>query len=229
MGIESHAFSASPVGAASVLPLVLILQEHEAYREQLIAMVEAQGLEALPAADVGDALRLVRTRRVDMMVAAVPPNVQQALGLVMAMKETDPALDVIVLGAFERPEDEMWMLRQGLAFDVLRPHPSDHHALSVSIDVALRRKARLVEALLARAAPPAVAVVADPPPEKHPLTTKEADTLRLVSEGLENREIARKLVVSENTVRNNLARIYSKLGAENRTQAVNIARRLRVF
>ena len=57
------------------------------------------------------------------------------------------------------------------------------------------------------------------------MTERERVALALVADGLGNREIAQRLMLSEHTVRNNLARIYGKLGAENRTQAVGIARR----
>ncbi|MNF18767.1 Transcriptional regulatory protein DegU [compost metagenome] len=44
--------------------------------------------------------------------------------------------------------------------------------------------------------------------------------MKLVAEGLENREIAARLYLSEKTVQNHLTRIYEKLKVSNRTQAV---------
>ena len=204
---------------------VLVLADLPAHRAPLVALLDGQGLEALVAEHMADALRLVRARRADLLVAVVPAEVRQAQGFLVAMKESDPALEVLVLAAFERPDDERWLLRHGLAFDVLRPPPHDLPALTLSIDLALRRRARLLAALRDRHAPEPEALAA----ARGVLTPRETATLRLVADGLENREIARLLVVSENTVRNNLARVYGKLGADNRTQAVNIARRLNVL
>lgn len=64
---------------------------------------------------------------------------------------------------------------------------------------------------------------ADEPRET--LSPREIDVLRMVAAGLSNRELARRLAVSENTVKWHLQRVFSKLGAENRTRAALIARR----
>lgn len=56
------------------------------------------------------------------------------------------------------------------------------------------------------------------------LSQRELQILRLVAEGSSNKELSRKLFVSENTVETHLRRIYSKLGTRNRTQAVSKAR-----
>ncbi|WP_178114792.1 LuxR C-terminal-related transcriptional regulator [Pseudomonas saliphila] len=58
------------------------------------------------------------------------------------------------------------------------------------------------------------------------LSEREANILEFVSFGLSNNSIAEKLFVTESTVRSHLRKINNKLGANNRTQAVNMARRL---
>ena len=55
------------------------------------------------------------------------------------------------------------------------------------------------------------------------LSAREADVLRLVAAGRSNREIAAALVLSAKTVENHLARIYAKVGAENRASATAFA------
>ncbi len=58
------------------------------------------------------------------------------------------------------------------------------------------------------------------------LTSTETKVVRLVAEGQGNKLIARQLCVSEATVKTHLRSINSKLGANNRTHAVALARRL---
>ena len=56
------------------------------------------------------------------------------------------------------------------------------------------------------------------------LSPRETEVLVLVAEGLPNGEIAERLFISERTVRYHLTSIFGKLGADNRTQAVALAR-----
>ena len=52
------------------------------------------------------------------------------------------------------------------------------------------------------------------------ITRRELEILELIARGLSNREIAEKLFVSENTVNTHSSRVFGKLGARRRTQAV---------
>jgi DNA-binding CsgD family transcriptional regulator len=56
------------------------------------------------------------------------------------------------------------------------------------------------------------------------ITPREHEILSLIAAGLSNREIAEKLFVSENTVKTHSARLFAKLNARRRTQAVQIAK-----
>jgi DNA-binding CsgD family transcriptional regulator len=56
------------------------------------------------------------------------------------------------------------------------------------------------------------------------ITKRELEILELIARGLSNREIAEKLFVSENTVKTHSSRLFDKLNAKRRTQAVQIAK-----
>jgi len=58
------------------------------------------------------------------------------------------------------------------------------------------------------------------------ITRRELEILELISMGLSNREIADKLFVSENTVKTHSSRLFDKLSAKRRTQAVQIGKEL---
>jgi LuxR family maltose regulon positive regulatory protein len=62
-----------------------------------------------------------------------------------------------------------------------------------------------------------------------PLTRREIEVIALMSQGQKYREIATNLVISVNTVRYHVKAIYAKLGVNNRTQALEAARQLRIL
>lgn len=61
------------------------------------------------------------------------------------------------------------------------------------------------------------------------LTARELEILELIAGGLSNREIAERLFVSENTVKTHSSRVFDKLSAKRRTQAVQIAKELQLI
>ena len=58
------------------------------------------------------------------------------------------------------------------------------------------------------------------------VTPRELEILELIANGMSNREIAEKLFVSENTVKTHSSRLFDKLGAKRRTQAVQLGKEL---
>ncbi len=63
----------------------------------------------------------------------------------------------------------------------------------------------------------------EPEKDLEPLTAREEEVLQLLAQGLQNKEIAGQLVISERTVKFHVSCILAKLGAGNRTEAVAIA------
>ena len=61
------------------------------------------------------------------------------------------------------------------------------------------------------------------------LTPRELEILELIAEGLSNREIAERAHVSENTVKTHSSRVFDKLGARRRTQAVQLGTEFRLI
>lgn len=61
------------------------------------------------------------------------------------------------------------------------------------------------------------------------ITPRELEVLELIAQGLSNKEIAERVFVSENTVKTHLSRVFDKLGARRRTQAVQLGKELRLI
>jgi len=61
------------------------------------------------------------------------------------------------------------------------------------------------------------------------ITPRELEILELIAQGLSNREIAARVFVSENTVKTHSSRVFDKLGARRRTQAVQLGKELRLI
>jgi ATP/maltotriose-dependent transcriptional regulator MalT len=61
------------------------------------------------------------------------------------------------------------------------------------------------------------------------ITPRELEILELIASGLSNKEIAERVSVSENTVKTHSSRVFDKLGARRRTQAVQLGKELRLI
>jgi NarL family two-component system response regulator LiaR len=61
------------------------------------------------------------------------------------------------------------------------------------------------------------------------LTPREIEVLELIAEGLSTKEIAERVFLSENTVKTHASRVFDKLGARRRTQAVQLGKELRLI
>lgn len=88
---------------------------------------------------------------------------------------------------------------------------------------------RLEQAFGSAMAAPEPPVAAQPAGLAEPMTRKELRVVQLLAEGYSNNAIAEKLFVSDSTVRTHLRNVNAKLGTHNRTQAVAVARRLRLI
>jgi len=61
------------------------------------------------------------------------------------------------------------------------------------------------------------------------ITPRELEILELIAQGLSNKEIAARVFLSENTVKTHSSRVFDKLGARRRTQAVQLGKELRLI
>ncbi|HUL34351.1 MAG TPA: response regulator transcription factor [Candidatus Eisenbacteria bacterium] len=102
-------------------------------------------------------------------------------------------------------------------------------ALGIWLGLTLTRKKPQAASYPATMAPDAPFIPDEERLKSLAITPRELEILGLIAAGLSNREIASHLFVSENTVKTHSSRLFDKLGARRRTQAVQLAKQARLI
>lgn len=148
--------------------------------------------------------------------------------LIEQMRVDDPCLGILVVSAWSSEEAVLAALRAGATGYVLKER--DDIEVSLSIRSVLRGGApidpfiaRRILDFLPQQVPAALSAAANPAPLEV-LTEREVQILRLVADGMSNREIAEQIFLSRYTVEGYIKQIYRKLAVSSRTKAVLEAR-----
>ena len=189
---------------------ILLVDDDALLLKNLEEWLKCHGYGVLTAKDGRQAIALARENPVDVVITDLQMPGFDGLELLALLKELDPCIEVIFLSGKATMDDAIAALRQGKAFDFLKKSSLELHKLELTLEKALARRARSRSAELVTSCVGSL----------ENLTQREREVLELLSQGLENREIADKACLSERTVRNYLSSIYEKLGVSNRTQAV---------
>jgi DNA-binding NarL/FixJ family response regulator len=158
------------------------------------------------------ALAVVEQHRPDVLVAGLElsEGAMDGIECIRKARERVPELKAIALALSDEPDRIEDAFAAGASAYVLKTvHPDD-------LATALRQAFRTSIYLSGRRPPLRSHPQAAPP---QLLTDRELEILRLVGEGHSNRELARMLWVTEQTVKFHLTNIYRKLGVSNRTEA----------
>lgn len=159
-----------------------------------------------------DALHLAEEERPDVVVTDIEMPGMTGLEFAAALKENGHAARVIIVTTFARPGYLRRALDAGVKGYLLKDAPARQLAAAI----------RSVHAGDKVIAPELAAAAWD---DEDPLNDRERQVLRLAGEGRASGDIARRLALSEGTVRNYLSEAIGKLGAANRIEAARIARR----
>lgn len=201
---------------------VVLADDQAVVRDGLALLLSASdGVEVVGAArDGAEAVQLVLEHKPD--VALLDLRMPELDGAQAAARLAAAAPDVRVLILTTYADDDAILpaLRAG-AVGYLTKDASGEELLGAIRDVAAGRtvldpnvQRRLVE--LAIAGPTTQKPGPEPEPAADGLTRREVDVVRLVAEGLSNQQIARRLVVSEATVKTHLNHVLSKLDVDGR-------------
>jgi len=102
-------------------------------------------------------------------------------------------------------------------------------ALGIWLGLRFTRKTETVVVREVKVEAPAIFVRDTEKLESLGITPRELEILELIAQGLSNREIAQRVNVSENTVKTHSSRVFDKLGARRRTQAVSLGKAMRLI
>lgn len=205
---------------------VVIADDQRMVRSGLRVILDTEpGIKVVAeAGDGAEGVELVRRHRPAVALLDIRMPVLDGLQAARKVLALSPHTRVLILTTFDADEYVYEALRAGASGFLLKDAPADQLVTAVRslaagdalIDPAITRRLISRFALAARGP-------VELPEELRQLTAREREVLRLVARGLSNAEIARELVVEENTVKTHVSRILMKLGLRDRVQAVVLA------
>ncbi len=206
---------------------ILVADDHQVVRTGFAALLDTQTDFTVlgTAADGAEAVRMSRELRPDVVLMDVRMPGTDGIAATRQLTAGAGAPRIIILTTFDLDEYVYDALRAGASGFLLKDVTAER--LFDAVRVVAAGEALLAPAVtrrliseFARLRPMAAG---DPVTAVGQLTPRETEVLRLLAEGLSNPEIARRLVVTEETVKTHVSRVLHKLGLRDRTQAVVLA------
>jgi DNA-binding NarL/FixJ family response regulator len=178
------------------------------------------------AGDGAEAIELAKAQRPDVILMDIRMPHVDGVAATRTIRSILPATQVIILTTFDDDEYLLGGLRAGACGYLLKDMPSEQ--LADAIRAAAKGQspigpemARKLVNLVTQSP-----IVSPPPAVTSELSEREIEVLRLIADGLSNKEIAEKLFIAEGTAKNHVSNILSKLEARDRAQAVARAKEL---
>jgi len=187
-------------------------------------LLKEEGVQVVAATSLGsETLERIEQARPDLVL--LPALGTRTVELTRAITRRFNGIRVVVFGIKELPEAVTEMIEAGAAGYVREDASVDEFREVVRL--AARGEARvapqIASSLFSRLAALASVLRADERAKNVKLTPRELEILRLVAEGLTNKEIAARLHVEQQTVKNHMHNILERLSLRRRQQAVQYA------
>ncbi len=213
----------------------LIVDDHALFRRGLeIVLVTESDIEVVgEAGDGAEAVLKASESLPDVVLMDVRMPRSGGIEACRAIKEAAPSAKIIILTMSDEEEDLFEAIRAGATGYLLKDIPLDEVAEAVR---AVHGGQSLISPSMAGKLLTEFATLArrdeEEPPRQVPapkLTDREMQVLKLVARGMNNRDIAKELFISDNTVKNHVRNILEKLQIHSRMEAVMVAVREKII
>ena len=207
----------------------MIVDDHALFRRGLEMVLEGEPDIDLvgQASDGAEAVEKAAESLPDIVLMDIRMPRSNGIEACRAMKEAAPSAKIVILTISDEEEDLFEAIRAGASGYLLKDIPLDEVADTVRavhggqslINPSMAGKLLTEFAALARRDEEERAQELPAPR----LTEREMQVLKLVARGMNNRDIAKELFISENTVKNHVRNILEKLQIHSRMEAVMVA------
>jgi DNA-binding NarL/FixJ family response regulator len=203
---------------------VLIADDHALFRDGLRSLLEARGVEVVAEAQDGrQAVEFAQRHQPEIVLMDLDMPELNGLAATRLISADLPSIKVIVLTASEDDADLFEAIKSGAQGYLFKNLKAEQ--LIGMLEAVSRGEPGLTPALARKV----LTEFAHPSAARHErasddLTEREREVLELLVQGVtSNRELAERLIVSENTVKYHLRNILDKLHLQNRAQVIAYA------
>ena len=207
---------------------ILIVDDHPIVRDGLSLVLDTQAdFEVVGEAGGGvEAVQMAQNLQPDVVLLDLEMPDLDGVDALKLMRESRPGIRAIVFTAFDTDERILSAIRAGARGYLLKGAPRDQVFDAVR---AVHSGGTLLQPIVTARLMDHISADRDPPNLNQSLTPRQLDVLRLLAQGLQNKEIAVQLEVTERTVKFHVGAILTKMDAGNRTEAVAVAVQRRII